>query len=198
MTRGILFIVSGPAGTGKGTICERLLETENVFLSVSSTTRDMRKNEVAGKTYNYISVEEFESLIAEDEMLEYAVYNGNYYGTPRRAVEKELEAGRNVILEIEAQGAMKVKSKFPEAVLIFVTPPSIKELRKRLVERGRETEEQIEERIETAKWELRQADKYAHILVNDDLDACVAEVAEIFRKTTDERNHIENLLREIY
>ncbi len=197
MTRGILFVVSGPAGTGKGTICESLLETENVFLSVSSTTRDMRKNEVAGKTYNYISVEEFESLIAEDEMLEYAVYNGNYYGTPRQTVEKELEAGRNVILEIEAQGAMKVKAKFPEAVLIFVTPPSIKELRKRLVERGRETEEQIEERIQTAKWELGQACKYAHILVNDDLDACVAEVAEIFRKTTDERNHIEDLLKEI-
>lgn len=197
MTRGILFIVSGPAGTGKGTICERLLETENVFLSVSSTTRDMRKNEVAGKTYNYISVEEFESLIAEDEMLEYAVYNGNYYGTPRRAVEKELEAGRNVILEIEAQGAMKVKSKFPEAVLIFVTPPSIEELRKRLVERGRETEEQIEERIQTAKWELGQAYRYTHILVNDDLDRCVAEVAEIFHKTSSERNHIENLLKEI-
>lgn len=197
MNRGILFVVSGPAGTGKGTICERLLETENVFLSVSSTTRDMRKNEVAGKTYNYISVEEFESLIAEDEMLEYAVYNGNYYGTPRQAVEKELEAGRNVILEIEAQGAMKVKAKFPEAVLIFVTPPSIKELRKRLVERGRETEEQIEERIQTAKWELTQAYKYAHILINDDLDACVKEVAEIFRRTADERNHIENLLKEI-
>ena len=197
MKRGILFVVSGPAGTGKGTICERLLETENVFLSVSSTTRDMRKNEVAGKTYNYISVEEFESLIAEDEMLEYAVYNGNYYGTPRHAVEKELEAGRNVILEIEAQGAMKVKAKFPEAVLLFVTPPSIKELRKRLVERGRETDEQIEERIQTAKWELTQADKYNHILINDDLDVCVAEVAEIFRKTAAEREHIENLMKEI-
>ena len=197
MKRGILFVVSGPAGTGKGTICERLLQTENVFLSVSSTTRDMRKNEVAGKTYNYISVEEFESLIAEDEMLEYAVYNGNYYGTPRHAVEKELEAGRNVILEIEAQGAMKVKAKFPEAVLIFVTPPSIKELRKRLVERGRETDEQIEERIQTAKWELTQADKYNHILINDDLDVCVAEVAEIFRKTAAEREHIENLMKEI-
>ena len=197
MKRGILFVVSGPAGTGKGTICERLLQTENVFLSVSSTTRDMRKNEIAGKTYNYISVEEFESLIAEDEMLEYAVYNGNYYGTPRHAVEKELEAGRNVILEIEAQGAMKVKAKFPEAVLIFVTPPSIKELRKRLVERGRETDEQIEERIQTAKWELTQADKYNHILINDDLDVCVAEVAEIFRKTAAEREHIENLMKEI-
>ena len=196
MKKGILFVMSGPSGTGKGTICKELLRTENIFLSVSATTREIRLGETDGVTYNYMTVDEFEKLIDAGEILEYAKYNGNYYGTPKSNVEKMLDNGTNVLLEIEPQGALNVKKQFPEAVLMFVTPPSMAELKKRLEERGRETEEQIAERIDAAKWELEQADKYNYIFVNDDLDECVKEVAELLHKKMNELDHIENLLNE--
>lgn len=197
MNRGVLFVMSGPSGTGKGTICARILETEDIFLSVSSTTREIRKGEVDGETYNYTTRENFERMIAQGEMLEYAEYSGNYYGTPKAAVEEMLSRGRNVLLEIEPQGALKVKAAFPEAVLVFVAPPSLTELRKRLTERGRETEAQIDERIAAAKWELLQAYKYSYVVVNDDLDECVNEVADILRSKTAEYDLIDKLLKEL-
>ena len=200
MSRGILFVMSGPSGTGKGTICEKLLENKDndLFLSVSSTTREIRKGEVDGVTYNYTTVDNFKAMIDSGEMLEYAMYNGNYYGTPRKAVEDMLSTGRNVLLEIEPQGALKVKELFPEAVLMFIVPPSMKELKRRLEERGRESEEQIIERLEAAKWEFTQSPKYNCIFVNDDLDVCVREVEVTMRDKVIKRDLVDKLLVEKY
>jgi guanylate kinase len=198
MSRGILFIMSGPSGTGKGTICEELLKRENIYLSISSTTREKRKGEIDGVTYNYTTVEDFEDMINSGEMLEYAIYSGNYYGTPRKTVEKMLDEGTNVLLEIEPQGALKVKKQFEEANLIFVIPPSMPELKRRLIQRGRETEEQIDERMKASKWEFEQSGKYNYIVVNDDLERCIQEVCSIVRDKIQKRDLVEKLLHEKY
>ncbi|MCC8160992.1 MAG: guanylate kinase [Oscillospiraceae bacterium] len=200
MSRGILFVMSGPSGTGKGTICEKLLENKenDIFLSVSSTTREIRKNEIDGVTYNYTTEDNFKKMIENGEMLEYAVYSGNYYGTPKKTVEDMLEKGKNVLLEIEPQGALKVKEKMPDAELMFIVPPSMKELKKRLEERGRESAEQIAERLEAAKWEFTQSPKYNSVFVNDDLDACVREVEQAMRDKAQSRALVEKLLTEEY
>lgn len=198
--RGILFVMSGPSGTGKGTICEKLLANKDndLFLSVSSTTREIRKGEVDGVTYNYTTIDGFEKMIADGEMLEYAQYNGNYYGTPKKAVADMLSIGKNVLLEIEVQGALKVKDIFPDAILMFVIPPSMQELKKRLTERGRESEEQILERMETAKWEFTKSVLYNHIFINDDLDTCVSEIENIMRNETAKRGLVDKLISENY
>ena len=200
MSRGVLFVMSGPSGTGKGTICSKLLSNKenDVFLSVSSTTREIRKGEIDGETYNYKTVENFKKMIDNGEMLEYAMYNGNYYGTPKKAVEDVLSSGRNVLLEIEPQGALKIKEMFPEAVLMFIIPPSMKVLRQRLEDRGRESEDQIIERLEAAKWEFTQSPKYEYIFVNDDLDVCVREVEEAMRDKVIKRDLVDKLLVEKY
>lgn len=197
MSKGNLFIISGPSGTGKGTLCNELLKNDNIFLSISATTRDKRIGEVDGVTYYYTTEEIFKSMIDNDEMLEYAIYSGNYYGTPKKAVEDMLIQGKNVILEIEVQGALKVKSIMPEAVMIFLVPPSIEELRKRLKERGRESEAEIERRIEAAKWEISQSPKYNHIIVNDDLQSTVTETLATIKKENERQQMIDRLLSEI-
>lgn len=197
MTKGSLFIISGPSGTGKGTVCKELVKHDNIYLSISATTRDKRCGEEDGVTYFYISKEEFLNMIENDMMLEYAKYSGNYYGTPKLAVEKMLKEGKNVILEIEAQGALKVKEKMPEAVMIFIVPPSIKELRDRLSKRGREDLEEIEKRINTAKWEFSQCPKYNYVLVNDNLETCVKNTLDIIKATNERQEIIEKLLSEI-
>ena len=196
MNKGVLFIISGPSGTGKGTVCEKLLEGNDIFLSISSTTRDKRANETDGVTYNFTTVENFEKMIDNGEMLEWAKYNGNYYGTPKTAVEKMLDSGKNVILEIEPQGAFKVKEMMPEAILIFIIPPTMQMLKERLVGRGRESEGEIENRIKSAVWELKQAPKYNFIVVNDVLEVCVNDVLNIIRTANKSNESIKTLLSE--
>ena len=178
--RGLLIVVSGPSGTGKGTICKAIIEKrDDVFLSVSATTRSPREGEQNGVHYHFLSVDEFEKNIKDDQMLEHAVFCGNYYGTPKKAVDEMLDAGKNVILEIEVQGAMKVKEKYPEGVYVFVLPPSMDELRRRLTGRGTETQEVVEERLKTALKEFEYIEKYNYTLLNDEVDKAVKRLESI-------------------
>lgn len=180
--KGILIVVSGFSGAGKGTIMKELLKRyDNYALSVSATTRAPREGEVNGREYFFVTEQEFEKMIAKDELIEYARYVENYYGTPRAYVEEQLLAGRDVILEIEIQGALKVKEKFPETLLLFVTPPSAEILRERLVGRGTEEMEVINFRMSRACEEAEGMDKYDYLVVNDDLDTCVTEVHQIIQ-----------------
>ena len=182
MSKGILVVVSGFSGAGKGTVMKRLLKKYNDYaLSVSATTRNPREGEVDGREYFFRSKEEFEKLIDEDALIEYAQYVGNYYGTPRSYVEEQLSQGKNVILEIEIQGAMKVKKKNPEALLVFVTPPTVEELKNRLVGRGTETEDVIADRLARAAEEAEGMGAYDYILVNDNLEECVDNLHQIIR-----------------
>nr|WP_308628376.1 guanylate kinase [uncultured Eisenbergiella sp.] len=175
--RGILIVVSGFSGAGKGTLMKELINTyDNYALSVSMTTRKPRAGEVEGKSYFFVDKETFEQTIEADGLIEYACYCGNYYGTPREYVEACLENGRDVILEIEIQGALKVKDKFPETLLLFIMPPSAKELRRRLEGRGTESEEIICQRISRAAEEAEGIENYDYIIINDKLDDCVKEM----------------------
>ena len=168
MSKGVLTVVSGFSGAGKGTVMKRLLEKyENYALSISVTTRKPREGERDGIEYFFRTREEVEAMIQEDQLLEHAEYVGNYYGTPRFYVEDMLSQGKNVILEIEIQGAMKIKEKIPEAVLVFVTPPTIEELRSRLTGRGTETADVIASRLRRAAEESEGMDNYDYILIND-------------------------------
>ena len=178
--KGILVVVSGFSGAGKGTLIKRLMEKyDNYALSISATTRAPRPGEEHGREYFFHTKREFEELILQDALIEYAQYVENYYGTPKAYVEKQLNAGKDVILEIEIQGAMKIKEKIPEAVLIFVTPPSVDELRRRLEGRGTETQKVIESRLSRAAEEAEGMEDYDYLLVNDDLEECVNELHRI-------------------
>ncbi len=180
--RGILIVVSGFSGAGKGTIMNEIMRRyDNYALSVSATTRNPRPGEVDGREYFFKNVEEFEKMIAKDELIEYARYVDNYYGTPRAYVEEQLEAGKDVILEIEIQGALKVKEKFPHTLLLFVTPPTAEELRRRLIGRGTETMDVIDFRMKRAKEEALGMDRYDYLIINDVLEDCVEEMHRIIQ-----------------
>ncbi|MDO4474094.1 MAG: guanylate kinase [Eubacteriales bacterium] len=181
-SKGILIVVSGFSGSGKGTIMKSLLKKyDNYALSISATTRNPREGEEHGREYFFLTTEEFEKMIAQDELIEYAKYVNNYYGTPKNYVEEQLASGKDVILEIEIQGALKVKKKFPETLLLFVTPPSAEELKRRLVGRGTETLEVIEQRMMRAIEESDGMEEYDYFVINDDLDECVESVHKIIQ-----------------
>lgn len=178
--RGILIVVSGFSGAGKGTLMKKLMETyDNYALSISMTTRAPRQGETDGKEYFFVTEEEFLKKVSQDGLIEHAQYCGNYYGTPGEYVEKQLEAGKDVILEIEIQGALKVKEKFPNTLLLFVMPPSAAELERRLRGRGTETEENISKRLQRAKEEAEGIENYDFIVINDELESCVSQMHSI-------------------
>ena len=175
--KGILVVVSGFSGVGKGTLMRRLTEKyDDYALSISATTRQPREGEKDGREYFFHTKEEFEKMISEDALVEYACYCGNYYGTPSAYVEEQRNAGRDVILEIEIQGALKIREKFPDALLLFVMPPSAKVLKERLIGRGTESSEIIEARLKRAAAEAEGVENYDYMLVNDDLEVCVEEM----------------------
>jgi len=177
MAKGVLLVISGFSGAGKGTLVKRLTEKYDEYaLSVSMTTRQPREGEKEGISYFFVTREKFEETIAENGLIEFAQYCGNYYGTPRAYVEQQLEAGRNVILEIEIQGATNIKKLFPESCLLFVTTPNAAILESRLKGRGTETDEVIAARLARASEESRGMDTYDYIVINDDLETCVDEV----------------------
>ncbi|MDE5771549.1 MAG: guanylate kinase [Ruminococcus sp.] len=181
MNKGMLIVFSAPSGCGKGTMIKEICKHGNYYCSVSATTRDARKGEVDGVNYYFMSDEEFEQKIRENAFLEYAGYCKHYYGTLLSEVDDYLEKGTDVILEIEVQGAMKVMEKRPEAVSVFVVPPSINELRRRLKKRGTETDEVIEERVSEASGEIALSEKYDYVIVNDALEDAVNDFFAIMR-----------------
>jgi guanylate kinase len=180
MGKGVLIIISGPSGAGKGTICKALLEKHaNLFLSVSATTRAPRQGEVEGVNYYFLTKDEFKSKIEEGDFLEWAEVYGNYYGTPKSKVQEMLDEGKNVILEIDIQGALKVKENCADGVFIFILPPSMEELKHRIINRGSETPESLLERFNSAYKEINYISKYNYGVIKDTVDAAVRKVENI-------------------
>lgn len=183
MRKGTLYVFTGPSGAGKGTLLSRLQEQDDrLFYSISATTRAPRPGETNGVQYYFLSKAEFEEKIAQHAFLEYACYVENYYGTLEAPVNEKLEQGFDVVLEIEVQGAMQVHEKRPDAVMVFIAPPSFEELAARLRGRGTEDEEKVLKRLETAKEELKQQDRFDYVIVNDELDRAVEELRDILAK----------------
>lgn len=198
---GKLIVVSGPSGVGKGTICRRLVERgEEIRMSVSATTRSPRPGEVDGRDYFFVSRERFEEMIGRGELLEYMdVFGSKYYGTPKRFVDDTLESGLDVILEIDVYGAMKVKRTRPDALMIFISPPSLVSLKERLIGRGTETLEQISERFSKARREMSFIPEYDYIIVNDDLEKAVDDMQSILRADrlrTSRLTRLDEILKE--
>ncbi|MCI8776837.1 MAG: guanylate kinase [Oscillospiraceae bacterium] len=199
LNRGLLIVVSAPSGCGKGTLLAEILKDKDYYYSVSATTRSPREGEVDGVNYHFATREEFEDLIKSDGMLEYAQYCGNYYGTPKKEVEKKLSEGKNVILEIEVQGAMQVKEIAPEGVFVFILPPSVSELKKRLLKRGTEEISVIEKRVSEAVGEIKYAEKYDYVIVNDDLSKAVDDFKTVISaekmRTKNSKEIIDEVLK---
>lgn len=195
--RGVLTVISGFSGAGKGTVVKQLLQKYDYGLSISATTRSPREGEQDGREYFFKTKEEFEEMIREHQLIEYAQYVGNYYGTPKEYVVQQLEQGKDVILEIEMQGALHVREIIPEVNLIFLTPPTVDELEKRLVGRGTETAEVIKERMARAKEESDYMKDYDYIVINDDLDECVENVHHLIRSLHYKREQQEGFIQKI-
>ncbi len=180
MSKGGIFIISGPSGSGKDTLLKELFKKcPEIKFSISSITRNMRDGEVEGEKYNFISREKFEEMIKNDELLEYNVYVGNYYGTPKKPVLDASENGDDIIIEVDVNGANSIQKKLPQAVSIFIMPPSFKELERRLSDRGTETKEVIKKRMGEALSEIERAKEYDYIVVNDDLDIAVKDIIKV-------------------
>ena len=180
MKKGKTFIISGPSGVGKSTVLSALLERRpNVYFSVSATTRDPRPGELDGIHYHFMDAESFRKWIAMDQFLEYAEYVGNFYGTPKRFVDEAMEQGKDVILDIEVQGAIQVTSKRPDTVRIFIAPPSWAELERRLTERGTDSKDKIQKRLLRAKEEFQTAHTYDYFVINDTVENAVKELDAI-------------------
>ena len=195
---GLLVVFSGPSGVGKDSLLQRLLEVNpQIRLSVSATTRSPRGEEQHGKAYFFLSKEEFQEMIDQDGMLEYALYCENYYGTPRQPVEEGIKQGQDVILEIEVQGGAQVRQQNPASVSIFVLPPSMKVLSQRLHKRGTDSEEVIQKRLQKAREEIRRADQYDYVVMNDDLEECVQEICEILSAEKKKASRSGNLIEEV-
>lgn len=178
--KGLLIVISGPSGAGKGTICKALVEKhDDIFVSVSATTRNPRAGEVDGVNYHFLSKKEFLERIAEDDFLEYAEVYGNYYGTPKSNVQEMLDSGKNVILEIDIQGALKVKERAEDGVFIFILPPSMEELKQRIIKRGSETPESLMTRFKSAYQEINYVSKYNYAVVNDTVELAVSKIEGI-------------------
>ena len=202
--KGKLLVLSGLSAAGKGTIVNEILRRfDNYAISISATTRDKRANEVEGKDYFFVNKDRFNEMIKNNELLEYANYVGNFYGTPKKYVEDKLESGVNVILEIEMQGALQVKKIYDEAVLVFIIPKDAKTQRERLVSRGRDNKEQIEERIKQAVIDADYAKHYDYIIINDDLEDTVKDIEEIVEGVYDKNKNqigyktLEKIVRDI-
>ncbi len=196
--RGQLIVFSGPSGVGKGTILAQYMQgRQDICYSVSATTRQPRPGEVDGQQYFFLTRQRFEELIEAGQMLEHAQYNGNYYGTPRQFVEEKLAAGVDVVLEIEVQGAAKVRAACPEALLIFVLPPSYAELRSRLTGRGTEDAATVQKRLDAALGEMRQAGSYDYVIVNDDLNRAVEDLSAVVQAARCSVKFQKNLIDEV-
>ncbi len=201
MEKGLLIVISGPSGAGKGTICKELVKDEDIQLSVSATTRDPREGEVEGVNYYYIKKEDFVDRMEKDCFLEHAEVYGNYYGTLKKPIIDKINAGISVILEIDIQGALQVKEKYKDGVFVFILPPSLKELKHRIVNRGSETEDSLKERFGSALKEMSYIDKYDYCVINDEVDIAAKKVktiieAEKYRVTDDIYDLIEKYREE--
>ena len=198
MSKGGVFVVSGPSGSGKDTVLKGLFaENPDILFSISSITRAMRPSEREGEKYNFISRENFEEMIKNDLLLEHNVFVGNYYGTPRIPVEKAVSEGRDIIIEVDVNGAAQIRKKLPEAVTVFIMPPSFEELKRRLVGRGTEAEELIEKRLRSALDEIRRAEEYDYIIVNDDAAAASQSLMSVIKACRLKTERQKNIINEV-
>ena len=202
--KGNLVVISAPSGAGKGTVIKKLMEiNNNIWLSISMTSRNIRPGDVPDESYFFVTKEEFEERINNGVFLEYAVYNGNYYGTPKDKIVEKLNEGKDVILEIEIQGALKVKELVPDAIFVFILPPSMKELKRRLVSRGTESKEKVLERFTTAYKEINEVTKYNYVVINDEVEVAANKVNAILlsercRVDRIEEVYLNNMEEEIH
>ncbi len=198
MNKGGVFIISGPSGSGKDALLSKLFKKcPEIEFSISSVTRGMREGEKQGDKYNFISREEFENMIKEDKLLEYNLYVDNYYGTPREPVERAVAENKDIFIEVDVNGAESIRKKLPEAISIFIMPPSFKELKRRLSSRGTETDEVITLRMSAALGEIKRADEYDYIVVNDDLSAAVEDIISIIKGSKFALKRQKNIINEV-